>query len=165
MNIVITLMEVIKLLFFSIILLSKINIYYKIVIIAFIYFVLIIDEKFNNYLQTTIKQKLPNKKLIQEKLSEGEKNIYGMPSGHAQYITFVTGLLYLFYLNTKNFYIYILLIVIIFVYIYEYIICIVNNYHTHSQYLVGTLVGLILSYITFTILFLFIGKKNITKLS
>lgn len=164
MNVVIILMEFIKILFYAIILFSKINIYYKILIIVFIFYVLKIDEKFNNYLQTTIKQKLPNKKLIEEKLREGETNIYGMPSGHAQYIAFVAGLLYLFYLNTKNLYFYILFIIIIFIYIYEYIICIINNYHTHAQYIVGTFVGLIMSSLTFFILFLIIGKKNINKL-
>ena len=164
MNLVIILMEVIKFSFYAIILLSKINIYYKIIIIAFIYYILKIDEKFNNYLQTKIKQKLPNKKLIEQKLKEGETNIYGMPSGHAQYIAFVAGLIYLFYLNTKNLYFYILFIIIIFIYIYEYIICIINNYHTHAQYIAGTFVGLLMSSLTFFILFLIIGKKNINKL-
>jgi membrane-associated phospholipid phosphatase len=165
MEIVSTLMQYVVSVLYFIILLSKFNIFHKILLIVGIYYVSQFNENLNNYLQLTIKQKLPDKKLIEQKIKDHEKDIYGMPSGHAQYIAFFVVLLYLFYMKTKNsklisgVVIYALFIITFILYICEFIICIVYNYHTPLQYIAGTIVGGILSYITFFILVAIIGKK------
>ena len=142
-------------LLYIVILISKIGIFHKMWFIGVIYISSIVNAKFNYYLQCTIKQKLPNKQLIQSKIEKGEDNIYGMPSGHAQYISFYIGILYLFYMKTMNSkvihnaYIYILFVVTCMIYVYEFIVCMINNYHTPSQYLVGTIFGILGSFVTF----------------
>jgi membrane-associated phospholipid phosphatase len=169
MKIILFLMKVIIILLFIFILLSKFSIFHKIILIAGIYLASYLNGEFNDYLQVTIKHELKNKKLVEEKRKKGEKNIYGMPSGHAQYISFYMVLIYLFYANTnkdsrlfkgKYNYIYHLLIFIIGLYIVEFFICIINNYHTPLEYIAGSILGGIVSYITYIILFLTIAKKN-----
>jgi membrane-associated phospholipid phosphatase len=169
MQIILFLMKVIIILLFIFILLSKFSIFHKIILIAGIYLASYLSGEFNDYLQVTIKHELKNKKLVEEKRKKSEKNIYGMPSGHAQYISFYMVLIYLFYANNnkdsrlfkgKYNYIYYLLIFIIMLYIIEFIICIVNNYHTPFEYIAGSILGGIVSYITYIILFLTIAKKN-----
>jgi len=161
---VLILMEFIVYSLYIIIIISKISIFHKILLVVGIYIFNIFNEKFTEYLQSTIKQKIPNKQLVKEKIKDGE-NIYGMPSGHAQYISFFMGLLYLFYTNTINSklignkYIYILLILNCIAYIYEFIACIVYNYHTPAQYIVGTILGILTSFVSFFIIFALIGKK------
>lgn len=165
MEIVSTLMQYVVSVLYAIILLSKFNIFHKILLIVGIYYVSQFNENLNNYLQLTIKQKLPDKKLIEQKIKDGEKDIYGMPSGHAQYIAFFVVLLCLFYMKTKNsklisgVVIYALFIITFILYVIEFFICIIYNYHTPLQYIAGTIVGGILSYITFFILVAIIGKK------
>lgn len=118
--------------------------------------VIYISSKFNYYLHRTIKQKLSNNQLIKSRIEKGEDNIHGMmPSGHAHYISFYIGVLYLFYMKTMNSkvidnaYIYILLVVTCMIYVYEFIVCMINNYHTPSQYLVGTIFGILGSFVPF----------------
>jgi hypothetical protein len=88
-----------------------------------------------------------------------------MPSGHAQYIAFFVVLLCLFYMKIKNSklirgnVIYALFIITFILYVYEFVICIVYNYHTPLEYIVGTIIGGLLSVVTFFILFAIIGKK------
>jgi hypothetical protein len=165
MEIVSTLMEYVVSVLYIIILLSKFNIFHKILLIAGIYFVSQFNQNLNKYLQLTIKQKLPDKKLIEQKIKDGEKDIYGMPSGYAQYMAFFVVLLCLFYMKTKNSklisgkVIYALFIITFILYVYEFIICIVYNYHTPLQYIVGTIIGGLLSVVTFFILVSIIGKK------
>lgn len=165
MELVLSLMQYVITSLYIIIIISKISIFHKILFIGGIYISTIQSEKINNYLQLTIKQKLPSKQLIKEKIEEGEKNIYGMPSGHAQYISFFVGFLFLFYMKTMhskligNKYISILLIVTCILYIYEFITCIVNNYHTPEQYIAGTILGILLSFVSFFIIFILVGKK------
>ena len=169
MQIILFLMQVVTILLFIYIILSKFSIFYKLLLVGGIYGISYLNGEFNDYLQLTIKHELKNKKLVEEKKKKGEKNIYGMPSGHAQYISFFMVIIYLFYANTnkdsrlfkgKYNYIYYLLIFIVMLYIIEFIICMVNNYHTPLEYIVGSVVGGVVSYITFIILFLVIGKKN-----
>lgn len=169
MEIVVFLMQVVTILLFIFIMLSKFSIFHKLVLIGGIYGLSYINGEFNDYLQLTFKHELKNKKLIEANKQKGEKNIYGMPSGYAQYISFYVVLIYLFYANInkdsrlfkgKYNYIYYLLIFIVILYIIEFIICIVNNYHVTLEYVVGSVVGGIVSYITFIILFLIIGKKD-----
>lgn len=169
MEIVIFLMQVVTILLFIFIMLSKFSIFHKLVLIGGIYGLSYINGEFNDYLQLTFKHELKNKKLIEANKQKGEKNIYGMPSGYAQYISFYVVLIYLFYANInkdsrlfkgKYNYIYYLLIFIVILYIIEFIICIVNNYHVTLEYVVGSVVGGIVSYITFIILFSIIGKKD-----
>jgi len=83
--------------------------------------------------------------------------------------SFYMVLIYLFYANInkdgrffkgKYNYIYYLLIFIIILNIIEFIICMVNDYHTPLEYVAGIFVGGIVSFITFFVLFLIIGKKN-----
>ena len=150
---------------YVIILLSEFNFFNKILLIAGIYFVSKFNQNLNDYLQLTIKHELKDKKLVKEKLEKGEKNIYGMPSGHAQYIAYFLVFIYLFYMKTKNSklirgkFIFALLIVTFILYVVEFFICIIYNYHTPSEYIVGTIVGGVVSYITFFILVALIGKK------
>jgi membrane-associated phospholipid phosphatase len=165
MEIVSTLMQYVVSVLYAIILLSKFNIFHKILLIVGIYYVSQFNQNLNNYLQLTIKQKLPDKKLIEQKTKDGEKDIYGMPSGHAQYMAFFVVLLCLFYMKIKNSklisggVIYALFIITFILYVVEFFICIIYNYHTPLQYIAGTIVGGILSYITFFILVAIIGKK------
>jgi len=165
MEFVSSLMQYVISVLYAIILFSKINIFHKILLTGGIYIVSKFNENLNNYLQLAIKQKLPNKQLIKEKIEDGEKNIYGMPSGYAQYIAFFLVFLYLLYTKTANSklirgkFIYALLIVTFILYVIEFFICIIYNYHTPLQYISGTIVGGIVSYITFFILFSVIGNK------
>jgi hypothetical protein len=161
---VLILMEFIVYSLFIIIIISKISIFHKILLVVGIHIFNIFNEKIREYLQIRIKQKIPNKQVVKENIKDG-KNIYGMPSGHAQYISFFMGFLYLFYMNTINSklignkYIYILLILNCIAYIYEFIACIVYNYHTPAQYIVGTILGILTSFVSFFIIFALIGKK------
>ena len=158
------LMEFIVYSLYIIIIISKISIFHKILLVVGIHIFNIFNEKISTYLQIRIKQKIPNKQLVKEKIKNGQ-NIYGMPSSHAQYISFFMGLLYLFYMNTINSklignkYIYILLILNCIAYIYEFIACIVYNYHTPAQYIVGTILGILSSFVSIFIIFALIGKK------
>jgi len=169
MQIILVLMQIVTILVFVFILLSKFSIFHKILLIGGIYGISYLNGVFNDYLQLTIKHELKNKKLVEEKKKAGEKNIYGMPSGHAQYISFYMVLIFLFYANInkdgrffkgKYNYIYYLLIFIIILNIIEFIICMVNDYHTPLEYVAGIFVGGIVSFITFFVLFLIVGKKN-----
>lgn len=165
MEIVSTLMQYMLPVFYFVILVSKFNFFHKILLTAGIYFVSKFNENLNDYLQLVIKQKLPDKTLIDQKKKDGEKNIYGMPSGHAQHIAFFMVFLCLFYMKIKNSklirgnVIYALFIITFILYVYEFVICIVYNYHTPLQYIVGTIIGGLLSVVTFFILFAIIGKK------
>ena len=165
MEIVSTLMQYVVSVLFFVILVSKFNFFHKILLVSSIYFVSKFNENISNYLQLMIKEELPDKKLIEQKKKDSEKNIYGMPSGHAQYIAFFVVLLCLFYMKIKNSklirgnVIYALSIITFILYVYEFIICIFYNYHTPLQYIVGTIIGGLLSVVTFFILFAIIGNK------
>ena len=152
MELVLIMMQCVTSLLYIVILISKIGILHKMLFIGVIY----ISSKFNYYLHRTIKQKLSNNQLIKSRIEKGEDNIHGMmPSGHAHYISFYIGVLYLFYMKTMNSkvidnaYIYILLVVTCMIYVYEFIVCMINNYHTPSQYLVGTIFGILGSFVPF----------------
>ena len=151
-------LNIIEIIFYIIILFSRFNITTKIVLIVIINVISTINIKFKDYLQDTIKEKIPDKKLIKKKIEMGQTNIYGMPSGHAQYISFFLVVLYLFFIQTKNSklidntYIYLLMIATVIIYIYEIISCIIYNYHTPMQLIVGTILGVVLSYVSFFIL-------------
>jgi hypothetical protein len=165
MEIVSTLMQYAVSVLYFVILVSKFNFFHKILLIIGIYFVSKFNDNLNDYLQVMIKKELYDKNLINQKKKDSEKNIYGMPSGHAQYIAFFVVLLCLFYMKIKNSklirgnVIYALFIITFILYVYEFIICIVYNYHTPLEYIVGTIIGGLLSVVTFFILFAIIGKK------
>ena len=165
MEIVLTLMQYAVLVLYFVILVSKFNFFHKILLIIGIYFVSKFNDNLNNYLQVMIKKELYDKNLIDQKKKDSEKNIYGMPSGRAQYIAFFVVLLCLFYMKIKNSklirgnVIYALFIITFILYVYEFVICIVYNYHTPLEYIVGTIIGGLLSVVTFFILFAIIGKK------
>jgi len=152
-------LNILEIIFYIIILFSRFNITTKIVLIVIIIVISTINVKIKDYLQYTIKEKIPNKKLIKQKIEMGQTNIYGMPSGHAQCISFFLVVLYLFFIKTKNSklidntYIYLLIIATVIKYIYQMIYCIICNYHTPMQLLVGTILGVVLgaglSYMSF----------------
>jgi hypothetical protein len=108
---------------YIIILFSRFNITTKIVLIVIIIVISTINIKIKDYLQYTIKEKIPDKKLIKQKIEMGQTNIYCMPSGHAQCISFFLVVLYLFFIQTKNSklidntYIYLLIIATVIIYI------------------------------------------------
>lgn len=165
MEIISTLMQYVVSVLYFVILVSKFNFFHKILLIISIYFVSKFNENLNNYLQLVIKAELPNKKLVEQKKKDGEKNIYGMSSGHSQYIAFFVVFLCLFYKKIENSklirgnVVYGLFIITFILYVCEFIISIVYSYHTPLQYIVGTIVGGLLSVVTFFILFAIIGKK------
>ena len=162
---VLPLMQYVVSVLYFVILVSKFNFFHKIFLIAGIYFISKFNENLNHYLQLTIKHELKDKKLVKEKLEKGEKNIYSMPSGHAQYISFFVVFLCLFYKKIENSklirgnVVYALFIVTFILYVIEFFICMIYNYHTPLQYIAGTIVGGIVSCITFFILVAIIGKK------
>ena len=147
-------LNIIEIVFYIIILFSRFNITTKILLIVIINVISALNIKFKDYLKNTIKEKLPNKKLIKKHI-EMSQNIYGMPSGHAQYISFFLVLFYLFFIQTKNSklvdntYIYSLIIATVIIYICEIISCIIYNYHTPMQLIVGTIIGGFVSYVSF----------------
>ena len=165
MEIVSNLMQYAISVLYFVILVSKFNFFHKILLIIGIYFVSKFNDNLNDYLQVMIKKELYDKNSINQKKKGSEKNIYGMPSGHAQYIAFFVVLLCLFYMKIKNSklirgnVIYALFIITFILYVYEFVICIVYNYHTPLEYIVGTIIGGLLSVVTFFILFAIIGKK------
>ena len=165
MEIISTLMQYVVSVLYFVILVSKFNFFHKILLLCSIYFVSKFNENLNNYLQLMIKAELPNKNSIDQKKKDGEKNIYGMPSGHSQYIAFFVVFLCLFYKKIENSklirgnVVYALFIVTFILYVIEFFICMTYNFHTPSEYIVGTIVGGIVSYITFFILFAIIRKK------
>lgn len=165
MEIVSTLMQYIVSILYITISLSKFKFFHKVLLVGGTYMFSKLNQNLNDYLQLTIKHELKDKKLVKEKLEKGEKNIYGMPSGHAQYIAFFLVLIYLLYAKTKNGklissrFIYTLFIITFILYVIEFFICIIYNFHTPAEYIVGTIVGGIVSYVTFFILVAIIGKK------
>ena len=150
---------------FLIILFSSITLGKKIIFIVIIYIFFLINHKLNTVLKNTFKIKLENKKIIKQKLESGNKEIYGMPSGHAQRLSFYLILNYLFLINTKYFkninsnYIYILICLTLVVYVWEFILCILYKYHTVAEYIVGTIFGGLVAYVTFILLLKINNKK------
>ena len=114
--------KLIEISLFLIIIFSSITLSKKIIFIVVIYVFYLINHKLNTFLKNTFKIKLENKKIIKQKLESGNKQIYGMPSGHAQRLSFYLILSYLFFINTKYFknissnYIYILILGVIFIF-------------------------------------------------
>jgi hypothetical protein len=166
MDVVLTLMQYAVSVLYFVILVSKFNFFHKILLLSGIYFVSKFNDNLNDYLKLVIKQKLLDKTRIDKKKKDGEKNnMYGMPSGHAQHIAFFMVFLCLFYMKINNSklirgnVIYALFIITFILYVYEFVICIVYNYHTPLEYIVGTIIGGLLSVVTFFILFAIIGKK------
>ena len=100
MEIISTLMQYVVSVLYFVILVSKFNFFHKILLIISIYFVSKFNENLNNYLQLLIKAELPTKNLVEQKKKDGEKNIYGMPSGHAQSVIFST--IYTYFVTKSN---------------------------------------------------------------
>jgi membrane-associated phospholipid phosphatase len=141
--------------FYIIILLSKFSIYHKIFLIGGIHIFSKLNKKLNDYLQLRYKQYLLDKKLTDIYVVDGKTHFYSMPSGHAQYIAFFTGLLYLFYAKSNNSIgggYHFLLIIISIIYVYKFIDCIIYGYHTPLQYVVGTIIGGLASFVAFFVL-------------
>jgi|688.fasta_scaffold399255_2 hypothetical protein len=162
---VLFMIKLIEISLFLILLFSSITWGKKILFILIIYIFYLINHKLNTVLKNTFKIKLENKKIIKQKLESGNKQIYGMPSGHAQRLSFYLILSYLFFINTKYFknitskYIYILTCVTLIVYIWEFILCILYKYHTVAEYIVGTICGGFVAYVTFILLLKINNKK------
>lgn len=157
--------KLIEISLFLIIIFSSITLSKKIIFIVVIYVFYLINHKLNTFLKNTFKIKLENKKIIQQKLKSGNKEIYGMPSGHAQRLSFYFVLTYLFFINTKYFknissnYIYILICITLLVYIWELILCIIYKYHTVAEYIVGTICGGLVAFVAFILLLKINNRK------
>ena len=141
-------MPVIEILLYFIILFSKMNSTNKLVSIIGIFICKLFNGALNTFLKFKFKVKLSNKILLRDKIKRGLSNIYSMPSGHAQYISFFIIIIYLFYTNSNNIgsnsnkHLYLLLISSIFIYIYCFLI----------EYIIGSVIGGFVGFITYIII-------------
>ena len=134
------------------------NSHNKLVSIIGIFICKLFNGALNTFLKFKFKIKLSNKILLRDKIKRGLSNIYSMPSGHAQYISFFIIIIYLFYTNSNNIgsnsnkHLYLLLISSIFIYIYCFLQCIIYNYHTLIEYIIGSVIGGFVGFITYIII-------------
>lgn len=148
-------MSIIEILIYIIIIFSKLTSDNKIIFIIVILIFKILNFKLNTFLKFKFKVKIANPNLLDKKIKQGTSNIYSMPSGHAQYISFFICLIYLIYINsnrinTDSKYLYILLISSILIYIIVFLRCLIYNYHTSFEYITGSVLGSLVGFITYS---------------
>jgi membrane-associated phospholipid phosphatase len=95
------------------------------------FLLLIINVIINYILKFSIKEPRP--------IQNHNFDIYGMPSGHAQIITFLT--FYIYY-KTKNIYLFVFNLICLFMVMIQRII---SNEHSETQVLFGSFIGFIFS--------------------